>query len=180
MALIRTPYFGVLVLVLSPANAYLFNTQWDEATTYWFQNYTEQQCQAPYDTLNATGTYLVDPNTEWIGMNDVSWTVAVSQPYNEGVGFTNYSLYLGTPSGFDFRPGNLNFSGCAMIFQGLPENLIRRGQEDEGTCQQTFSKECVKAINRQASDTGFYLTSTYTDNSPAPSMYRRHSPVWLC
>lgn len=104
------------------------------------------------------GTFLVDPLTANDNMNDVSRTVAVTQPYNEGVGVTNISLYLGTPSGFDFRPGTLNFSACALIFQGLGDNLNRRGQDDDGGCVQTFSEDCVKALSNQAAETGFYLT----------------------
>lgn len=173
MLTLRAVYLGVLASVLSSVNADIDSDQWEEISSYFFQSYTEQQCQAPYETLNATGTFLVDPNDSYLGMNDVSWTVAVSQPYSEGVGVTNFSLYLGTPSGFDFRPGNLNFSGCALIFEGISDNLNRRGQDDDGLCMQTFNEECVKAISKQASDTGFYLTISPTNNSPAPGRYQR-------
>jgi hypothetical protein len=170
---IRTIYLRALAAMLPLANADVFsNDQWDQLTNYEFQNYTEQQCQAPYEALNATGTFRVDPDTTNDDMNDVSWTVAVSQPYSEAVGATNFSLYLGSPSGFDFRPGNLNFSACALIFEGLPDNLNRRGQDDDGTCVQTFNDECVKALSNQAADTGYYLTISPANNSPAPGKYR--------
>ena len=136
---------------------------------YEFENYTTEQCSTALSSANATGTYLVAPEFSQ-DMQNVSWTLAITQPGDE-IGYTDMSLYLSTPPGEDFALGDLEFSACAYVFESLPDNLIRRGQSDDGSCDMTFSKECVAALTVQAANTGSYLTANWQDNSPAPSTH---------
>lgn len=132
------------------------------------ENYTDAQCAAPFTEANATGILPLNKPEYGLLSNNFSWTIAVSQPAGDTVRTTNMSLYFGTPAGQDLRLGTLSYSACAILFEGLSDNLIRRGQIDEGSCMQTFSEECVKALADQASITGFYLTNGFTSNYPNP------------
>jgi hypothetical protein len=134
------------------------------------ENHTDAQCAAPFIDANATGTLPINRPDYGLLSNNFSWTIAVSQPAGDAVQTTNMSLYFGTPASQDIRQGNLSYSACAIMFLDLPDNLIRRGQTDEGSCMQTFGEECVKALADQAGTTGFYLTNSFTDNYPNPGM----------
>lgn len=134
-----------------------FGDHWVEEPGPFSQNFTEPQCQAPYTSANATGTVKMQ-NYAHAQMENVTWTVAVSQPAGDAVANTNVSLYLGTPSGKDLRSNQPIYSACAILFEDIPDNLVRRGQDDDGTCTQTFSKECVDALQYQAALTGYWLT----------------------
>ena len=153
--------------------------------------------------------------------------MAVSQPYDEGVSVTNYSLYLGAHSnlGLDLVHEYLRYvsscsavicvswelrsgarasrcsllprhipylllplqhihtltcfqrsSACALILIGLPDSLNRRGQHDDGYCEQTLSKACVDAVTTKAADTGYRLTKSIS-NSSVPGMAAKFSAL---
>lgn len=95
--------FATLSTLLSSVNGSgIFDSgDWSKYGAHDFQNYTAQQCQVPYNALNASASVngqSTNNEGDLISLYDPLWTVTVSQPYNEAVGVTNYSLYLGTHS----------------------------------------------------------------------------------
>jgi hypothetical protein len=82
-----------------------------------------------------------------IDIGYASWTVTVQQPSTAGSNITT-TQYFGTPTGKNFRSGSLDFSGCTILMNNLPENLIKTGQRDSGNCNQTFNQACVDALSR--------------------------------
>jgi hypothetical protein len=122
-------------------------------------------CSANLGQANATGSSGFASNAFAIGLKssygNVTWSVAVgrtnlsSDPY-----YAN--IYVGTPAGLDFDDGSNPFSGCAMVFSHIPENTVRRAQNDDGSCHQAFSEGCVHALTEKAANIAQGLTSTFT------------------
>jgi len=44
----------------------------------------------------------------------------------------------------------------------MPENTVRRGQDDDGTCQKMLSPTCVKALQERLINKAFYYTASWT------------------
>ena len=78
------------------------------------------------------------------------------------------------------RIGNLPFSGCAFFMGGLPENLIRRAQTDNGNCSKMLDDDGITALQGQLETIAFGYTRTWTDNSPAPSNLTAGSLPRVC
>ena len=55
-----------------------------------------------------------------------------------------------------------SFSACAFVFRYLPENTIRRGQDDDGSCEQTLSRKCVQQLSERAEETAYWLVANPT------------------
>lgn len=71
------------------------------------------------------------------------------------------NLWLDPASNTNLNTGT-EFSACAFVFKYLPENTIRRGQNDDGSCEQTLSKKCVAQLNERAEETAYWLVANPT------------------
>lgn len=78
----------------------------------------------------------------------------------------------------DLNNGDNPFSSCAYIIRSLPENTIRRGQDDDTSCEQMLSKSCVEEITWRASQTARWLVQnpTYGPFSNLTVSFLLHSP----
>lgn len=128
----------------------------------------EDNCSRFFPTFNATGTYSLGPtivNEDWsVGGNateDLTWTVAVSQFYNTTVNQTGTLTWgwLSQPPGINLAALNLPYSGCAFFMGGLQDNLIRRGQTDNGDCSATFNSDCAMAIINQTQELALQIVN---------------------
>ena len=67
------------------------------------------------------------------------------------------NIWLDPFTDINLNNGENSFSACAYIFKGLPENTIRRGQDDDTSCTTMLSKKCVDAITSRAAETAKWL-----------------------
>ncbi|KAL8795418.1 MAG: hypothetical protein Q9195_002159 [Heterodermia aff. obscurata] len=80
-------------------------------------------------------------------------TAAVNEAVNNATNATGIdtTIWFGVHQDRNLPQDGLAFAGCAIIIDALPLDSIKRGQADNGTCAQTFSESCTKAlINRTA------------------------------
>ncbi|KAF4625840.1 hypothetical protein G7Y89_g12322 [Cudoniella acicularis] len=161
--------------VTSAQNAYPFGLNIAQNTT---ASTAGSDCAAIFTSANATTTYNAEVGG-LVGSPQVngsatqpgddpflSWTIQVAQSYDTSSQTSNVtsSLFLGTPSWTDLRTTSSPYSGCAFYFNGLPANMILRGQNDTGDCHSLFSADCVSALTTQAANAGYYLTRSQTNN----------------
>lgn len=147
-------------------------------------SYTDSECSSLLTSANATGTFtfsagaasdfssyqslrgVAAPQT----FQNLSLTVTVNSPVSEGAttaSNTNLTnIWLGTPSYANLSSDTIPFSGCAILVPATDINAIERGQKDDGSCYQTFSKPCVDALTAQAVEIATGLTDTFT---PGPN-----------
>jgi hypothetical protein len=101
------------------------------------------------DKANASGTGTFDASLlasfgkSDSGNTNLSWAMTVnegSQTDLNNVSFptVNISLWIGQPPSINLYDGSNGFSACAISFGHLPINTIERGQDDDGSCYQTF------------------------------------------
>ena len=125
------------------------------------------------DNANASGTGTFDASLlASLGKSDngnrnLSWAMTVnegSQTDFNNVSFptVDTSIWIGQPPSINLYDGSNAFSACAISFGDLPINTIERGQDDDGSCYQTFSKPCVAALTNQLANFAQWQTSGYT------------------
>lgn len=101
------------------------------------------------------------------------WRIAVATEFQEATIEDNPKLtetspgayanvWLDTFTDIDLTDGSNGFSACAYIFKDLPYNTMLRGQDDDGSCEQTLSKECIAAISWRAAETAQWLVANPT------------------
>ena len=124
------------------------------------------------DGANATGTGTFDAwelvfDQYYHGSTNLSWAMTVDEGFQTGDNNVSFptidtSLWIGQPPGIDLYDGANGFSACAFQFGNLPLNTIERGQDDDGSCYQTFSPACVTALTDQVARFAQWQTSSYT------------------
>ena len=152
----------------------------------------QANCTSWWENANATGTFgfislyandgspddLTTNATHNTSSQNITWSMTVNSPGHpeEAAYYNAYQtdFWLGTPPGVNFDNGSNPYSACAFQFGALPENTLRRGQKDDGSCEQTFSKDCVLALTDKAALIAQYLTSDYT-----PGPYSNLTPPVL-
>src|SRR2546423_12177253 len=98
---------------------------------------------------------------------NLSWTMTVNEGSQKGYDNVSFltidtSLWIGQPPSINLYDGSNGFSACAFSFGALPINTIERGQNDDGSCYQTFSQACVTALTDQVANFAHWQTSSFT------------------
>jgi hypothetical protein len=113
------------------------------------------------DKANASGPVTFDPyqieSTNGDSNQNLSWAMTVDEGSQTGynnVSFPTFdtSIWIGQPPSLNLYYGENAFSACAYTFWDLPINTIERGQDDDGSCYQTFSEACVTALTDQVAN----------------------------
>ena len=130
-------------------------------------------CPALIKNANATGEEASNlPNLESTRMG--RWRVSVRSNYsaasiasaeskaNETDPDAVASIWLDPFEDVNLNDGSNSYSSCAYILKQLPENTIRRGQDDDTSCHQMLSKDCVEAITSRIAYTAQWLVQTPT------------------
>ena len=102
------------------------------------------------EPANATGSQRFDSSSlsgaQYAHRNGLgTWRVVVSTNSSAATIEDGRRLTENSPGGVDhiwldpyldinLQSGSNGYSACAYIFMGLPENTIRRGQDDDTTC----------------------------------------------
>lgn len=101
------------------------------------------------------------------------WRVAVSTPFQEATiedspPLTETSpgavanVWLDTFTDVDVTNGSNDYAACAYIFKKMPYNTMLRGQNDDGSCEQMLSEQCIAAITSRAAETAKWLVQNPT------------------
>jgi hypothetical protein len=125
------------------------------------------------DKANASGTATFDASELSFSTSsgpdswNLSWAMTVDEGSQKGYNNVSYptfdtSIWIGQPPSINLYDGSNGFSGCAFIFGDLPTNTIERGQDDDGSCYQTFSEACVTALTEKVAIFAEWQTSSYT------------------
>ena len=125
------------------------------------------------DHANASGSatfeaWQLSPVFEKSGVNtNLSMALTVDEGTQTGYNNVSFStldtsLWIGQPPIIDLYDGSNGFSGCAFAFGNLPLNTIERGQDDDGSCHQTFSEACVTALTNQVAEYAQWQVNTAT------------------
>lgn len=69
------------------------------------------------------------------------------------------NLWLDPFEGVNLNDGSNPFSARAYVLKTLPENTIRRAQDDDTSCEQTLSKNCVAALTTRAANIAQWLVA---------------------
>lgn len=133
---------------------------------------TNNTCESSLvSPANATG---VQDGRQYSSSNGLGyWKVAVStnssaENIEQGRDLTQSSpgavanVWLDTFEDIDLTDGSNSFSACGYILKELPYNTMLRGQDDDGTCERTLSKKCIKAITSRAAETAKWLVQSPT------------------
>jgi hypothetical protein len=125
------------------------------------------------DNANASGAAFIDTSQHWsfesgTANTNLTWAMTVNEGsitgYNN-VSFPGFdtSIWIGQPPSINLYDGSNGLNGCAYIFGDLPINTIERGQDDDGSCHQTFSEACVTALTNQVA---IALAAQWQTSSP--------------
>lgn len=146
-------------------------------------NYTNASCNSLLTHANATASRSFEsPLLGGLFHNGPSsseaflLTAAVNEVANNATNSTGIdtTIWFGMPPDRNLPQDGLFYGGCAIIIDGLPLDSIKRGQADSGSCEQTFSESCTKAlINRIArisTDMAIYAVPGVNGNRTA-AMY---------
>ena len=148
-------------------------------------NYTNASCNSLLTHANATASRSFrSPLLGGFSGNGSSpsdaflLTAAVNEVVNNATNSTGIdtTIWFGMPPDRNLPQDGLSYAACAIIIDELPLDSIKRGQADNGSCEQTFSESCNQAlINRLAEITidmandavpgqnGNWTTSMYPD-----------------
>lgn len=72
------------------------------------------------------------------------------------------NVWLDPFTNVELTNGRNDYSACAYIFKSLPYNTMLRGQDDDTSCEQMLSKECIAAITSRAAETARWLVQSPT------------------
>ena len=123
-------------------------------------NYTNASCTSLLTHANATASksfqsLLLDDislhNLATIASETLLLTAAVNEVVNNATNATaaDTTIWFGVHQDRNLPQDGLPFAGCAIIIDGLPLDSIKRGQADDGSCKQTFSDSCTKALTKR-------------------------------
>ena len=125
-------------------------------------------CPGLWNRANATGVeelVVKDPrNGALITETNLmgQWKVSVRSNYssetiesatstgNESYPYAVANIWLDPFDGVDLNNGENGFSACAWIIKAIPQNTNLRGQDDDTTCTQMLSRDCVNDLNSRA------------------------------
>lgn len=113
-----------------------------------------QACSPPAPlSINATGSQtLINPFKTPTGPFSNSsgkwtWNIATeSYPATAPNISIRQALWLDTQPPQDLLSSDLRYLGCSLIAHGLKQNLLQKGQNDNGTCESVFSQKCIAAL----------------------------------
>ena len=140
---------------------------------------TQNLCPALSDNANATGEEPIPRKSKYGGLiTDTNglgqWKVAVQTNYSaNSIESARSTAQEDTPDavanvwmepfeGIDLNNGDNSFSACAYLYKLIPDNTNLRGQEDDSTCEQMLSSNCVEELTKRASLTAQYLVQNPT------------------
>ena len=158
----------LLFLLTSPISA--LNTVYIPADVFSptdsSYNYTNASCTSLLTHANATSSVNFQ-NSLIGGFSDSGTspsepfllTVAVNEVVNNATDSTgaDTTIWFGMHQDRNLKQDGLDFAGCAIIIDGLPLDSIKRGQTDNGSCEQTFSAKCATALIQRIADISYNL-----------------------
>ena len=148
------PILFFLISPLSALNTVNIPSDVSEPTNSSY-SYTNASCTSLLTHANATSSRSF-PSRFLGGFDDNSTfpsktfllTAAVNEVVNNATNSTGVdtTIWFGTHPDSDLAQDGLSFAACAIIIDGLPLDGIKRGQADDGFCEQTFSDSCINEL----------------------------------
>ncbi|KAL8932909.1 MAG: hypothetical protein Q9216_006621, partial [Gyalolechia sp. 2 TL-2023] len=130
------------------------------------QNSTASNC-SDYEPFGPVGTsYNASGSYQVLGFQEPgSNTVPTNWTYNYAVqaqpdGDFSSAIWIDTSDGMPIGSRDRPYIGCVEVLLDLPQNTIRRGQDDSGDCTETFDEDCVSALTSIAISAGESYSGT--------------------
>ncbi|KAL9018139.1 MAG: hypothetical protein Q9185_004546 [Variospora sp. 1 TL-2023] len=100
--------------------------------------------------FNGSSSYQV-PGFSPEGSTDLPQTLT----YNAAVrvtdqGYSAHAVWVELENGTDIGYDGLPYLGCLTALRNFPPSTVRRAQNDNGDCTETFDQDCIDALLEQA------------------------------